>query len=104
MRHLIKSGTFRADRAVERICHNDPGSFQFFFHGFFTADDFIFLAEESFCDLQRAEKLNFFSTLLLYGCCQGAHGNRFPDEGDVRNREKRIRSVDRFVDRFQIVS
>ena len=60
MRHLIKSGTFRADWAVEGICHDDSGSFQFFFHGFFTADDFIFLAEESLCDLQRAEKLNFF--------------------------------------------
>ena len=88
MRHLIKSGTFRADWAVEGICHDDSGSFQFFFHGFFTADDFIFLAEESFCDLQRSEKLNFFSTLLLYGCCQGAHGNRFPDEGDVRSGDK----------------
>ena len=66
MRHLIKSGTFRADRAVERICHNDPGSFQFFFHGFFPADGFISPAEESFCDLQRAEKLNFFHTSALW--------------------------------------
>ena len=88
MRHLIKSGTFRADWAVEGICHDDSGSFQFFFHGFFTADDFIFLAEESLCDLQRAEKLNFFSIFLLYDSCQRAHGNRFTDEGDVRSRDK----------------
>ena len=60
MRHLIKVALSGADWGVEGDLHDDSGSFQFFFHGFFTADDFIFLAEESFCDLQRAEKLNFF--------------------------------------------
>ena len=64
MRHLIKNGCFRTDRTIEWVCHNDPGCFQLFFHGFLATDGCISLAQKSLCDLQRTEQLNLFSCLL----------------------------------------
>ena len=60
MRHLIKNGCFRTDWTIEWVCHNDPGCFQLFFHGFLATDGFISLAQKSLCDLQRTEQLNLF--------------------------------------------
>ena len=70
MRHLIKNGCFRTDPTIKWVCHNDPGCFQLFFHGFLATDGFISLAQKSLCDLQRTEQLNLFSVFLLYDCCQ----------------------------------
>ena len=96
MRHLIKNGCFRTNRTIEWVCHNDPGCFQLFFHGFLATDGFISLAQKSLCDLQRTEQLNLFSVFLLYDCCQGAHGNRFSDDGNVRYGKKYLIFVGHF--------
>ena len=83
MRELIKSGGFRADGTIEGICYNDLCSFQPFFYGLLTPNSLIPFPEKPFCDLQGTEELNFFFIFILYGSCQGTHGDWLTDYCDV---------------------
>ena len=80
MRKFDECSIQRTDRAVKRVCKEDPCILHKLLHFFLSICCTVIRCEKTFVSFQRTDDADWFVVLFFEGCCQGSHGHGFSDQ------------------------